>query len=348
MRTISLRSAQIQLTRQLMALFLEYQIPSDLLSFEELEDGLGVGVVVVGEIGQVKHHAASLFKLINEEKEAEVAEKKKQLEFLKGVQAVEQAQAEEEEPAEEVFYGSVGFMGGGGGGGGGKKMMKSKRMMQRGGGMERSMGLTPPPVMQQMAMSAAPEPIMKKELAVRVTTNVTVPQQQNVRQQQEKDRENDKEKDVEKDAEKENHLDITTIPDRLEEKYERLDPSGALRPAIITPSSRWTKTSQKSLTNPKSESTTCDLEKEKSEAFDLLDALTKSGAITMEAAELHVVVASSHNFCDSLIDTVINKNVNPVEKLERSCLIVASTIHGLVPAEILRGGEAGREHLLLE
>ena len=116
MRTISLRSAQIQLTRQLMALFLEYQIPSDLLSFEELEDGLGVGVVVVGEIGQVKHHAASLFKLINEEKEAEVAEKKKQLEFLKGVQAVEQAQAEEEEPAEEVFYGSVGFMGGGGGG----------------------------------------------------------------------------------------------------------------------------------------------------------------------------------------------------------------------------------------
>ena len=38
-----------------------------------------------------------------------------------------------------------------------------------------------------------------------------------------------------------------------------------------------------------------------------------------------------HCFDDSLIDTLVVKNVNPIEKLERSSLIVAETITG-VPA----------------
>ena len=46
------------------------------------------------------------------------------------------------------------------------------------------------------------------------------------------------------------------------------------------------------------------------------------------------MVAATHCFEKSLMMTVIQDNINPIEKLERSSLIVASTIHG-APAEAL-------------
>jgi hypothetical protein len=98
-----------------------------------------------------------------------------------------------------------------------------------------------------------------------------------------------------------------------------------------------------------------------------LDALTKSGMLPLEEAALHVVIASTHCFERSLLSTVLQymsiylslfcfslslslslslalwlslrplrllaqvimDNVNPIEKLERSSLIVASTLHRL-------------------
>ena len=39
---------------------------------------------------------------------------------------------------------------------------------------------------------------------------------------------------------------------------------------------------------------------------------------------LHIVVAATHCFDKSLLDTVIQGNCNPIERVERSALIVAS------------------------
>ena len=47
----------------------------------------------------------------------------------------------------------------------------------------------------------------------------------------------------------------------------------------------------------------------------------------MQGVELHVMVAATHRFDKSLIDTVICDNISPIEKLEHSTLLVASTIH---------------------
>ena len=46
------------------------------------------------------------------------------------------------------------------------------------------------------------------------------------------------------------------------------------------------------------------------------------------------MVAATHCFSKGLVETVVRDNINPIEKLERSSLIIASTLHG-APASAL-------------
>jgi hypothetical protein len=139
-------------------------------------------------------------------------------------------------------------------------------------------------------------------------------------------------------------VDYTTIPTQLEKKYEELDVDGALRPTIINAGNYWTKKSQKSLlAEPATAGMgTNEQGKERSKAFDLLDALTKSGDLSIEHAALHVVIAATHCFDKTLVNTVIQDNVNPIEKVERSSLIVATTIHGVSAPQLLAAGQIER------
>ena len=109
-----------------------------------------------------------------------------------------------------------------------------------------------------------------------------------------------------------------------------------MRPSKLEVGEAWEKRSQRALLGDPVEETlrAAEQRSEKDRAFDLLDALSCSGAIPLEAVSLHAVVAATHCFDSSLMDTVVVKNVNPIEKLERSSLIVASTIQD-VPAEAL-------------
>src|SRR5205814_1151230 len=88
-------------------------------------------------------------------------------------------------------------------------------------------------------------------------------------------------------------VDYTELPPALEKQYELLDVDGALRPTIINPGLSWSKSSKKSLLAEPTTATlgTAEQGKERSRAFDLLDALTKSGELTLEHAALHVVIA---------------------------------------------------------
>ncbi len=124
-------------------------------------------------------------------------------------------------------------------------------------------------------------------------------------------------------------VDYTKIPKLLDSKFESLDEEGCVRSTIINVSQIWKKSSKKSLL---SEAVTRNMDvddqkKEKSAAFDLLDALTKSGSCEVEDASLHVLITAVHYFDRSLLDTVIQKNINPIEKVEFSSLIMATTIH---------------------
>merc|ERR1712137_796903 len=99
----------------------------------------------------------------------------------------------------------------------------------------------------------------------------------------------------------------------------------------------WNKKYQKALLSDPTATTLSaeDLKKEKNKTFDLLDALTRSGGLAIDSASLHVVLASTHCFDQTLMDTIIKDNINPIEKLERSTLIVASTIQQVSPDELL-------------
>jgi hypothetical protein len=139
-------------------------------------------------------------------------------------------------------------------------------------------------------------------------------------------------------------LDYTKYPSLLDRRYEELDPDSALRPTIIRPGSVWSKKfCETTLSSP----VTQDMKAEeqntaKCGAFDLLDALSNSGALVMHNASLHVVIAATHCFDKSLMDTVVQGNVNPIERVERSALIMASTIHELPASHLISANHESR------
>ena len=55
------------------------------------------------------------------------------------------------------------------------------------------------------------------------------------------------------------------------------------------------------------------------------------GTITISRGRSHFSTLD-----DALIDTLVVKNVNPIEKLERSSLIVAETIQGVQAASLIK------------
>lgn len=71
--------------------------------------------------------------------------------------------------------------------------------------------------------------------------------------------------------------------------------------------------------------TTAEQTRERQKAYDLLDTLSKSGALILEDAELHVLIAATHCFDKTLMNTVIQDNVNPIEKVPRPSPIAATS-----------------------
>ena len=132
-------------------------------------------------------------------------------------------------------------------------------------------------------------------------------------------------------------LDLTNIPKQLDAKFEQLDVDSALRPTIVKAGPVWERQTQKNLLckaiSEKLEEK--EQQHEKNKAFDLLDALSRSGSLPIACAEVHAIVGATHCFDLSIMGTAIEENVNPIEKFERSLLIVASTIHGTVDAKAL-------------
>uniref|UniRef100_A0A6B2KX34 Uncharacterized protein n=1 Tax=Arcella intermedia TaxID=1963864 RepID=A0A6B2KX34_9EUKA len=132
--------------------------------------------------------------------------------------------------------------------------------------------------------------------------------------------------------------DLTKVPTELDGKFEALDEDAALHSVIISAGPTWNKKFRKSLLSKESEETLAkeEQEEERDKAFDLLDALSRSGTLEVDCAEMHVIIGASHNFDKNIINTVVQDNMNPIEKIERSMLIIATTVQGVDATELVK------------
>ena len=132
----------------------------------------------------------------------------------------------------------------------------------------------------------------------------------------------------------------------MDATFEKFDSDAALRPTIIKMKNIWSRKRQDGLlSKPKMDMSFVATKQRtaKTEAYDLLDALTRSGAMPiLTGASLHVVMATTHCFDKTLMDTLVQNNVNPIDKVERSQLIVASLIHGAKVRELVEDGAVDR------
>lgn len=136
--------------------------------------------------------------------------------------------------------------------------------------------------------------------------------------------------------------DYMQIPNELEKRLEKFDNESAVRPTIIRCSDDpWYKKEKIGLTQPiyshKIENE--GKREEKQKAFDLLDALTRSGLLTCEDAELHIILANTHCFGNSLMNGIVNGE-NPIDKVEKTALILTSTLHKEIPKNLIETRQA--------
>ena len=131
--------------------------------------------------------------------------------------------------------------------------------------------------------------------------------------------------------------DLTTLPRELDAKFEALDEERAVRATIINVGQEWRKHEQLTLLGSATDSNLLPAGQrlEKQACYDLIDSLTKSGALPL-TAQLHVLVAATHVFGESVMDTLVKGNVDPIQRVERSQIILASAIHQVEPRALLR------------
>lgn len=86
-------------------------------------------------------------------------------------------------------------------------------------------------------------------------------------------------------------VDFTQIPAALDSQFERHDLDAALRPTRLLVGGEWSRYVQRALLGkPVREHLHGEQQKdEKKKAYDLLDALSRSGALPLESTSLHVV-----------------------------------------------------------
>jgi len=190
----------------------------------------------------------------------------------------------------------------------------------------------------QQAPSESPAPATTVEEAAPPTE---APKEAPIEQPQEKAPEDPSNQDFslqpEVPQEEQPIMEYSQLPKRIESAFEDSTLNMSVRPTIINPGNTWERTSFPNFTKEgKTETLDVDqLKKEKNKAFDLLDALSRSGTLSFDFASLHIVVAMTHCFDKTLLETIIQKNENPIELIEQSTLIVANQIFDKEDSELI-------------
>eukprot|EP00980_Cylindrotheca_fusiformis_P021693 scaffold8535_cov132-Cylindrotheca_fusiformis.AAC.1 len=342
---------EIKLTEDLMQLFVDYQIPADLLSYDGEDNA---AVTTRSKVDNVREHVKAVFSVIDESKEKQLEEKTMEADMAFEIAS----QVTGGMPITgdgEIYYRADG-----------KKVRRVKKSSPSVRGIGASVGGEPkkkkpqaytamyamapppqdpmamsamaPPPQDSMAMSAmAPKPEMSKGGPARRRQLVpSTPEMSNESLVMVDDAGSTEATPPSKapgpqSSVSDNALDFSSMPKLLDSSIEKYDEDSALRSTKIKTSDTWTRCRQENLLT-KAAKTSLDSSMVKTEtnsAFDLLDALSRSGSLPLAYSDLHVILCVTHCFEKDVMDTVVQDNINPIERLELSTLLLGSTIHGV-------------------
>mmetsp|Transcript_26416 Transcript_26416/g.47909 ORF Transcript_26416/g.47909 Transcript_26416/m.47909 type:complete len:983 (-) Transcript_26416:1528-4476(-) len=344
---------EIGLCQDLLSLFIEYQIPSDLLSFDGPSDAPLKDKVTV-----VKGYAESVQTVIAKEKTKQMEEEMQRTDMRAELNSTS---------------GLVPMLGGGGAFGTGNAPPSGFQRQSAAPFGDQSFGQQPQSASYFGDMSgsapSAPGRRMKLQSVERSMPPPMFKQAEMAEMAYEEDfcDYDESEEDCMPDDEEQTHLerspsedteetmdfhlpsmgrtsdevDFTMIPKQLDSTFEKYDKDNALHATKIKLGDVWSRMRQANLLVVAAESTLEreDQKTEKQKAFDLLDALSRSGSLPIACAELHVVLCVTHCFEKTVMGTVIEDSINPIEKVDASTMLIASTIHNVSVDELHANGK---------
>jgi len=334
---------EIQLTQDLMSLFVDYQIPSDLMSF----DGDPSDSDTSTKVTAVKGYVKSILDVIENAKEKQLIEEERKADMR-----AEMAHAAPGSGSALVGGGPAGF--GGGVPYGAMAAMaapqlemadadtvladNSEKSSSRRLNRSRKM-MSPRPSASNKVVLPSKSPSSKRSLSSTATPSAQVTVE--TVQPLSSSTHGGESAETTSDGDTVSAEDFTMIPKILDACIDKFDTDNALRSTIIKTGPTWTLARQTNLLTPIASSTISGkaIEDEKKKAFDLMDAISRSGVLPIACSELHVVVGVSHCFDNDVVGSIVQDNVNPIEKVERSGIVIASTVHSQPAKAIVRGDE---------
>ncbi|KAL7480514.1 hypothetical protein ACHAW6_006204 [Cyclotella cf. meneghiniana] len=129
--------------------------------------------------------------------------------------------------------------------------------------------------------------------------------------------------------------DIASVTRKLNVKVAALQSKQLQQVSIVT-GEVWSKRNRLQLKRPVEDLDIAERAVNRKKAMDLLDALSRSGSLPLQFAELHAMVGVSHCFRQSLIDTLVQSNVDPIKQVSDSMALLASVIHNTPVHDIVR------------
>ena len=307
---------EMKLTQDLMELFVEYQIPSDMLSYNGVHD---TSVALQDILSNVKDNVKGVMDVIHLEKEKQLKaeQAKTEMAMNKAVQS--------------AVRGSPHCRG--------RKLAGDPPTMQ-------AMGSRSPLVLEtddSMSMMCASSimergPVYKMkgvdDLVNEIMTELEQMEEEDVNTLEDKGSQQNLRAGM---VSVQQGVDFTLTPKILDTAIELNGEGSALRSTTIKTGPHWERKRQENLlsSQKKQKLSSDEIKVEKNKAFDLLDALSRSGSLPIAYSDLHVVVAVTHCFDKDVMSTVVCDNVNPIEKLERSTLLLASAVHGVPARELI-------------
>ena len=118
--------------------------------------------------------------------------------------------------------------------------------------------------------------------------------------------------------------DFTQVPRNIE---SRLANYKSVRPTIFKTDTEWCFTQKTLLRDESTRKVTLEAQAElKSSCLNILDALSMSGSLPLSDCSLHAVVPFSQFFSKTIIETVIQDNINPIQQIENVNFLLSEVV----------------------